>query len=638
MLNSKRKIAVGMLFSTLAATSANAQFFDLTEQGSVSQINRPTGNYQSSANSLNDESLFADRVEENPVLDTSGDEGGFIPTVNPDETVTQEVQSLPVAQGFDAFSTSLVNEEEVKEQLRDIKQLDYVGFLDENFDEALWVGVSYDYAKARFAQFKNIKSIHMRKVARDMLMSKARAPQTNNSWLALRLATLLEMGDLSDVKLLLKEVSPKELILLENAELNSLYLKAYLLEPATADFIKKLVSQDAKNLDYKKSLLISLYNQGKTSAVKLSFNALVDNDAQVENSNFAKIFSAVLNEKELDVANLTNLDVFEQYLIALNSDLFVNVDYTKFADQTLLVAINNATDLSEKTKVAEILMQNYPFAYPLATLTSVYDEHKFTSKDLSVPLTFIQNSNDEFKNRAVFFQASKVNGLNSTKAVALRKLWESYNKAGLENLKLLITEKTQNINVNSSISWLSIDLLKNELKQANLDASTLKTLYENIDNVYSNANILDLQIAVEFLRKTSLVTDNFDAIQSYKETLNAWFNSKKITTTAQYMHVLRVLTLLDALEAPIDENIWAKLYEKSNLEAKTDSNPVWLRLITSSMQKEEKGKSLLLVLEKFAKQNSADMDPQTLANIISALNYLNMPQEMALVGTNAIVK
>jgi hypothetical protein len=104
------------------------------------------------------------------------------------------------------------------------------------------------------------------------------------------------------------------------------------------------------------------------------------------------------------------------------------------------------------------------------------------------------------------------------------------------------------------------------------------------------------------------------------------------------MHVLRVLTLLDALEAPIDENIWAKLYEKSNLEAKTDSNPVWLRLITSSMQKEEKGKSLLLVLEKFAKQNAADMDPQTLANIISALNYLNMPQEMALVGTNAIVK
>ncbi|HAG52203.1 MAG TPA: hypothetical protein DCL21_00250, partial [Alphaproteobacteria bacterium] len=583
----------------------------------------------------------SDRVEENPTLDTSGDEVGFIPAKNPDlqaELKEDFYKPMPVANGYDSFSNSMVSEEAVKDQIRDLKQLDYVGFLDPNFDEALWLGVDYNYAKNKFSNFSDIKSIHMKKIVRNMLMAKARAPQTSESWLALRLKTLLEMGNLSDVKLLLKEVKPKELELLKHQELNSYYLQANMLENNTEGFIKKVLGQDPKNLNYKKSFLISLYNSGKTSQAKLTFNALTDVDKQVEISNFGKIFTALLNAEELDVAPLGKLDIFEQYLIALNSSLFTNVKYAKFADQTLLVAIENATDLSEKTMFAELLMQSYPFSYNTDKLTSVYDEHKFSSKDLSVPLNYLKNSEDEYKNRAVLYQASKISGLNSTKALSLKKLWENYSANNLGNLKFLITEKTQDISVNSSIAWFSLHLLKNELKQANLDYTTLKTLYENIDNTYVNTNIINLQIAVEFLRKTSLISTDFDSIQDYKETLNAWFKSKNIQTKTEYAYVLKVLTLLDALEAPITEEMWTKLYEKSYLESKADANPIWLRLVTASMQKEEKGKSLLLVSEKFVKNTEQTLDPQTLANIIACLNHLNMPQEMALVGMNAIVK
>lgn len=637
MLNSRKKITTALLLSTVAFSNANAQFFDLSEQGIESQIERPSGNYHSAF----EEVAQSEKVQTNPVLETSGDEGGFVPQKDPDlESIKQDnsYQTLPVADGFDAFSDTLVNEEAVKEQLRDIKQLDYIGYLDPNFDEALWVGVSYDYAKTRFANFDKIKSVHVKRIVKNMLVAKARAPQTEKSWLALRLQTLLSMGNLSDVRMLLKEVKPKELALLKNEELNTLYLQANLLDETTLDFIKKLLEQDPTNLNYKKAFLINLYNSGKTSQAKLSFNALKEGDKSVADSNFGKLFNALLNDTSLDVATLEKLDVFDQHLVALNNQLFTNVDFAKFADQTLLVAINNATDLQEKTMFAETLMNNYPYSYNVDYLTRIYEEHEFAAKDLSVPLKFIQTSKDLEKNRALLYQSSKINGLNSTKALALKKLWESYSANNLENLKSLITEKTQNISVNSSIAWFSMDLLKNELKQAHIESATLKSLYENIDNVYSNANILNLQIAVEFLRKTSVISANFDSIQEYKETLQSWFNAHDIKTRSDYNYVLKVLTLLDALEAPIGDEIWARLYEKSSLETKVEANPIWLRLVTSAMQKEEKGKALLLVAEKFTKDDEQSLDPQTLANIIACLNFLNMPQEMALIGMNSIVK
>jgi hypothetical protein len=630
MLNSKTKITTALL-TTLALSNANAQFYDLNDQGMA----MPTGNYKTAV-----EPEFTESSE--PVMpESTGDELGFIPEQDPDVNpyTSQPVfNALPVANGFDAFSNQMVAEESVKEQLRDIKQLDYIGFLDSKFDEALWVGVDYDYAKSRFAKFKDIKSIHMRKVARDMLVAKARVPQTDESWLVLRLQTLAEMGNLSDVKLLLKEVKPKELILLENQKLNNLYLQANLLEEPTYDFIKKLLEQDPSNVTYKKAFLVSLYNQGKVDQAKLSFNALVDADSEVKASEFAKIFTALLNNTELDLAEFSKLDTYSQYLVALNPVLFKGVNFNNFTDQTLTVAMENADSVSAKTMYAEVLMQNYPFSYGLDYLTLVYEEHKFETKDLSVPLKYIQSSEDEYANRALLYQSSKIKGLNSTKALSLKKLWESYSANNLNNLKLIVTEKTQGILVNSSIAWFSLDLLKNELKQAQIDYKTLNTLYENIDNAYMSTSALNLQIAVEFLRKTSLTGSDFDSVQDYKETLQTWFDTKEIKTSADYNYVLKVLTLLDALEAPISEDMWASLYEYSDLATNDKANPVWLRLITNAMQKDEKGKSLLLVLEKFVKDDEQTLDPQTLANIIATLNYLNMPQEMALVGVNSIVK
>lgn len=634
MLNSKLKITATLLLTTALATTANAQFYDLDDQG----LAMPTGNYKATPAVFNESS-------EVPQMETSGDEGGFVSEPIPEDelTSTQPValpfNTLPVANGFDAFSNQMVAEETVKEQIRDIKQLDYIGLVDAKFDEALWVGVTYDYAENRFAKFKDIKSTHIKKIVRDMLMVKARVPQTDKSWLALRLQTLISMGNLSDVKLLMKSVAPKELVLVENEHLNNLYLQANLLEESSYSFIKQLLEQNPTNLDYKKSFLIHLYNQGKVDQAKLSFNALVDADENVKNSNFAQLFSASLNNKNIDLANMGKLDIYNQYLVALNPALFANVNFKHFADQTLLAAMENADSISDKTMYAEILMQNYPFAYKANYLTMAYEEHKFDTKDLSVPLKFIQNSQDEYVNRALLYQASKVKGLNSTKALSLKKLWESYVKNGLANLKFIVTEKTQEISVNSSIAWFSLDLLKNELKQAHIDYRTLNTLYENIDNAYMNASALNLQIAVEFLRKTSLVDANsFDSIQDYKETLQTWFDTKEIKTANDYNYVLKVLTLLDALQAPIADDMWASLYDYSYLAPKQEANPIWLRLITSAMQKEEKGKALLLVAEKFINNNEQSLDAQTLANIIATLNYLNMPQEMALIGVNSIVK
>lgn len=638
MLNSKKNLTVALFVSTIAVTNANAQFFDLTEQGSTTQINKPTGNYQSSPTEI----FNADKIETNPQLETSGDEGGFVSAQDPDlESMKNEnsFNAFPVANGFDAFSSeSLVSEEKVKDQIRDLNQLDSIGYLDANFDEALWLGVSYDYAKARFDKVDSIKSVHIKNIVRNMLMTKARPPKSENSWLELRMNTLLSMGKLSDVKLLLKEVKSKELLLLKHEGLSSLYIQANMLEEGIFSFIKESLKQNPSNLNYKKALLISLYKQGKTSQAKLTFNALNDIDKTVEESNFGKLFTSLLNSESLDVSGLSKLDTFDQYLIALNPSIFTNINFTNFTDQTLLSLIENTSEKDNKVKYAEILMNKFPYSYNIDYLTSTYLMYNFEPKDLSTPLNFIQKSDNDFEKRALLYQASKVNGLNSTKALSLKKLWESYRAAKLNNIKFLITEKTQNISVNSSIAWFSIDLLKNELKQAQIEYSTLKTLYENIDNTYSNANILNLQIAVEFLRKTSVITSNFDKIQEYKETLDAWFNANKIETKQDYNYVLKVLTLLDALEGPIPDEMWAKLYEKSYLESKVESNPVWLRLMTSSVEKDEKGKSLLLIAEKFANNTENTLDPQTLANIIAALNFLNMPQEMAMIGMNSIIK
>ena len=641
MLNSKKSMAVLML-STFTLSNANAQFFDLTDQGSQTEILRPTGNYQSSA--ALPESLTADVVEFNPQMDTTGDEGGFIPEQDPDANISQEdtFSTMPVSTGFGSFAdSSTITEEEVSDQVRTLAQLDNVGYLDANFDEALWLGVSYDYAKARFSNFKNIKSVHVRNIAKNMLMAKARAPQSDNSWLGLRMQTLHDMGNLSDVKLLFKEIKAEELKDINDKQLNTLFIKAQMLEENTLDFIRTALESDSSNLDYKKALLINFYNNGmQSNQISLTFNALKDQDSTVADSNFGKLYSALINKTEFDAAELKGLDTYDQYVIALNPTLFKNVNYSTFTDLTLMKLVKNAINVEDKVKYAEVLMNKYPFAYNIETLTSLYSSYSFETKDLSTPLNFINKSDNEIEKRALLFQASKVNGLNSTKALALKKLWENYDASKLSNIKYLINDRTQGITINSSIAWFSIDLLKNEIKQAQIEPRVLKTLYENIDNAYSNSNILNLQIAVEFLRQTSVLSNDFDSIQEYKDTLQAWFKANKINSKSEYDYVLKVLTLLDALEAPIPDDMWTKVYEQSQY-ASTKANaisPVWLRLITSSIQKEEKGKALLLIAEKFADSSAANMEAQTLANIIATLNFLNMPQDMALIGVDAIVK
>jgi hypothetical protein len=643
MLNSKKSVAVLML-STFTLSNANAQFFDLTDQGAQTEIIRPTGNYQSSA-ALPEglEHLAADTVEFNPDLETSGDEGGFIPAQDPDANSTKQESftTMPVS-GFGSFADQdTIVEEEVSNQVRTIAQLDNIGYLDANFDEALWLGVSYDYAKARFANFKDIKSVHVKNIVKNMLMAKARAPQSENSWYALRLQTLHDMGNLSDVKLLLKEVKAQELSQINNKQLNALYIKAYMLEENTLDFIRTALETDSSNLDYKKALLINFYsNAMQNNQIRLTFNALKDQDSTVAESNFGKLYAALINKTEFDAKDLKNLDTYDQYVIALNPTLFKNVDYSKFTDLTLLQLVKNAINNEDKVRYAEVLMNKYPFSYNVETLTSLYSNYSFEAKDLSTPLNFINKSDNEIEKRALLFQASKLNGLNSTKALSLKKLWESYDASKLSNIKYLINDRTQGVAINSSIAWFSIDLLKNEIKQAQLEPRVLKTLYENIDNAYSNSNILNLQIAVEFLRQTSVLSNDFDSIQEYKETLQAWFKANKINSQADYDYVLKVLTLLDALEAPIPDEMWVSVYENSKYASSRANavSPVWLRLITSSIQKEEKGKALLLVAEKFADSTAANMEAQTLANIIATLNFLNMPQDMALIGVDAIVK
>ncbi|MCP4354641.1 MAG: hypothetical protein GY793_03210 [Proteobacteria bacterium] len=630
-----------MLIMAAFCSPSYAQFYDLNET-SNEQIFKADEQEENQSGI----SFIEDGISEEPLIETSGDEGGFIPEQDPDifeiskENSKRQDTTIPIADSLETFSGKIA-EESIKEQLRGLAQLDHIGFLDPNFDENLWKGVSFEQAKKKLQAVGSSKigSIHAKRILRNMMVAKATPPKAlaNQSWLLLRLQTLADMGNLSDIQLMTKEINPKELLMLGNMELNKFYLQSNILNADVNVFLKTLLQNNPSDGDLKKLFLINLYSQNKIQQAKLSFQALTDSNTNVANSGFAKIFSALLNEDRLNLVN-SELNVYEQYVVALNPELFEDVNYAKFKDKILLNVVNKAKDLKTTVNVAETLMNVYPYSYNIDNLNKVYEEYRFSAKDLSVPLKFMKRSTNEYKKRALLYQSSKIAGLNSTKAVALKKLWESYEKAGLNNIKLLITEKTQSIALNSSIVWFSQDILKGQLLHANIDYSTLKILFENIDQGYANSKFLNLQIALEFLRRTSVVGVNVDSIQDYKEILAYWFNANKLNSKENYNYVMRVLTLLDAMQAPIPEEIWTALYEKSSLyEKSAQSNPIWLRLVSSAIEREEKGSALLLIIDSFVNKKPADLTPQTLANVISCLNFLNMTQEMTLIGMEAIL-
>lgn len=644
-----KKMSMVLAVMTCLNVVANAQFYDLNEAAEPEIPNYNSNVYQQSNEPVTTHPLFAEGVEENPNLETSGDENGFIPESNPDTSIKYTQQqapqnefAFPVAEGLDSFS-GMIAEEKIDEKLRDLTQLDSIGFLDSNFDEFLWKGVSFELLQEKLSNISSNKigSIHIEKILRNMLLAKTQAPQMpeGQSWLAFRMNTLNRLGYLSDVELLMKDIKERELLLLNNPQLTNLYLQVNALNPGIDSLIRKSLSQDSSNVSYKKYLLLNLYKQGKINQAKLTFQALTDFDSNVKKSVFAKLYSALLNNEMADLIHADrNLDIFEQYVIALKPELFKNVKYYTFKDKILVDAIEATNELSTKTEIAETLMNTYPYSYNIDTLVKVYEEYKFAVQQLSVPLKFLQISEDKHKNRALLFQSSKNASLNSTKALSLKKLWESYENNDLQNLKTLVNERTQGILLNSSIAWFSKDVLKEQLLRANIDLETLKVLYQNMDQVNNGVQFLDLQIALEFLRRTSVIGVNFDSIQEYKDTLYRWFNANKLDSSENYEYVLKVLTLLDAMQASIPDEIWTELYEKSSLgSTKSEINPIWLRLVSSAIEKGEKGKALLLVIDSFVNKQSSDLDPQTLANIISCLNFLNMSQEVGLIGLQAIL-
>jgi hypothetical protein len=496
------------------------------------------------------------------------------------------------------------------------------------FEQNLWQNISNERAinLLKRVQEHGVKSQSVKLLLQRALITKATAPagsNIQNNWLAERIKTLHALGYAEAAYLLLKDF--KSEWLKDYPNMAPVWVETLLMtgDPDTACNFSKQHILNENTTFWRQTLLVCQAIERDVRGLQLSLE-LAPSEDKTANPLLYRLLNALLSKEETprlkpeQVFSPLHAVMYSYYPHLMTPDALI-----RLPDMLLRRIVENK-ELSETKRIqaAEKLVNDFAVAEDIQALISLYTQVEFSEKQLENPLGAAEKIADGSLARALIWQGTNLTQLASAKALMIKKLWERASNDGLENISAMLTPKTVNIYAHPNLAWFAPIAVESYLKAG--QQAQAQNWWKIITDTKKPSKEL-----VEAKQKLS-VTLSLISGDVPTQDLNSWVKNKPLDSQKDVVEIQRILSTLEASNITIPSSIWLSLHSNvndSNIEQGVGPGQLWLRVLGSSLESGNIGEALLIISEPLMYQKPDNMMPQAIANIITSLRFLTLPQD-----------
>jgi hypothetical protein len=537
----------------------------------------------------------------------------------------------PIENEYFTDPSSLTQAEEIGTLSTAPRNLESYGVLssDSNgFNETLWQGMQYKQAKNLLSRIQEhgIKSQSVRLLLQRALLTKATAPSGNtsqNNWLADRITTLHTLGYAEAAHLLLKDFKAEWLA--EYPNMAQVWVENMLItgNPETACNFSRQHILNENSTFWRQTLLICQAIDRDVRGLQLSLDLAPEEDLKTDPLLY-RLLNALLSKEETprlkpdQVFSPLHAIMYSYYPHLMTPDALI-----RMPDMLLRRVVENQ-DLSKTTRIqaAEKLVNDFAVSEDIQALINLYSQATFTENELKNPLSAVEKIADGSMARALLWQGIKLTQLASAKSLMIKNLWERATKDGFNHISALLTPQTIHISAHPNLAWFAPLAVESHLKAG--QAVQAQSWWKLIEQSRKPSREL-IQAKQDLSLTLALINGHIPS-----NDLDTWVTNQKINTPQDAVNIQRILSTLEASNIEVPSSVWVSLHARiddSNIEQGKGPGQLWLRVLGSSLEKGNVGETILLLAEPLMYQHPSEMMPQALANIITGLHFLTLPDD-----------
>lgn len=595
--------ATSFSVESLPTTSASRE----TEEQSTQQNTITVEQLDALEKTVESMELTIESIIERGLDETSGEE-------NIDARPLDEVPNLTVKTEQDIESVGLLTAEN--------------GFREDAFTHMTGAEAS---AFLDSIQNSNIQSRVLRDLVVKLLTTQTQPPkyedeQIRQSWLATRINVLQTFGEYRKSNLLLSKAGIGENNVNQYNGLAQFWVQSELLEGnhgKVCPFVRNNILNSG-DIFWRQALNVCQLLSGDEKGLKLSLSMVTEQSRRADPLLY-QLFDAVQGEAESPLLRPNEkLNPLHASIYVFAPDM-LTPQVIQFLPDTSLrkIAKNVALTDSLRIQAAESLVERFDFVDDIALLALLYDKVEFEKQVVSSAgvSKFAEEELDGSIARALLWQASKVSGLASTRALTLKDYWKRAYKDNLYILAARIKPEIRHIQANSNLAWLAPQVIKHSLILG--DTEHAETWWKYLQTNRSLSKELREQ-----KDKLSLLMA-FSTGHVNEKSFNNWLETLGFDDNKHRNQIKRYVSLLEASEKDFPGNVWEKLESSSYNDFQAtgvEMNALWLRLLGNALENQDMVNSLKLLVEPFKENSIQDLGNQTLSNTITSFRFLGMTE------------
>ncbi len=493
--------------------------------------------------------------------------------------------------------------------------------------ESLWDNVSGNFVlptmdrlvKATESEENLQENLVIRPVLLSLLRHDVSVPNglTELQWQARRAAWLLELGHAMDAYAILQALPLDTLT--QDAVLARTWTTSMLLAGETSracGFVRQQIMNTRTNF-WRQALMTCQLLQQQTDALELSLRLLSPSEKAAHDS-FITLLQAALEDVPPAMPALKT-----RMLSPLAATIYGK--YPGFLRYEMLPALpdvilqriqtTQALPLPLRTHAVEILAARYNYAPAVEALPQLYNTFSFDVLTAKDPIGAARAMANGTRARALLWQAAGMADLASLRATSLEALWQRANADKLTGLVHFLQPQLRSIRPQAALAWFAPAAVKAYLHTG--EVGQAQAWWQSLqNNTMLSAEITtkrqDLSIVFQYLGKQINPTG-----------FETWWAEQPVADPLVHQRLQQILAVLDASGLQVPRSAWDELYARMDALQQPGPSHLWLRLLAQQLEQNETGGVLLMVLEALQQPYLA---PATIANVLTALAYLDMPQ------------
>lgn len=514
---------------------------------------------------------------------------------------------------------------------------DSVGLLDAaqgGFGINMWMGTRRSLVERLLPRIPApLSSPFMRDLARRLLLSSATAPGAETgggraklSLVALRARKLVALGDIVAVSSLLKVASATpDNEVMARVQSDSAFLSNDNSGACTR--IRGLISQ-FQGPYWQKGLAFCQALAGQHAAATLAVDLLREQGHQDDQAFFILIKSLV-GDTSAVVKNLTNPTPLHLAMMRAARQKLPD-DVVTSKDAAILRTVALSPNASMDVRLAAAERAEAMGALDTKALAKLYASMKFTPEQLSNALSGAE-SDQGTRGRSLLYNATRIITAPLARAEILQKAWtlaaksEYYGTSVRVHLPVLLE-----IGPATELAWFATPAARALLGvgRGREAAAWLGLPPEPLSEDDANQR-RSLGLLVRL--------GNLDDTQPWDAAvLKTWWQSQYKAGSGPARHRASVLfTILEALDQPVDPELWEPLFEGPQSETATMPSPALFHGLRRAAAGRRIGETVLLTLLSLGKEGPSKASPTVVGATIRALRQVGLEKEARALALEA---